>query len=191
MEQKNTFSQFFFELCTDTNLRKRFKQDPKALLKERQIDWKDERQIRVIENTPSKQHFVIRQASDLEKLSEKGENIELPEDQLNFLKKITQSSELREQFKQNPKSILKSFNFNIPDTTKIEVLEDTQDMTYWILPDHSEISEEQLANIAGGGPVGSFLKSVYDKVGPLVFPVTFVVSPALLVETIVESIQKK
>lgn len=82
--------------------------------------------------------------------------------------KIIQQVWSNENFKQelikNPKTVLaKEFGQEIPEEIEVEVLQETNNKVYLVLPsnpipalDQEELSEETLETIAGGGCIASF-----------------------------------
>lgn len=72
-----------------------------------------------------------------------------------------------EELKKNPKKVLeREFKTQLPGNFEIQVLEETENKKYLVLPSmKEEISEAELQNIAGGtgSPVSTFLMSVLVK----------------------------
>lgn len=72
-----------------------------------------------------------------------------------------------EELKKNPKKVLeREFKTQLPGNLEIQVLEETENKKYLILPTQieGEVSEKELENIAGGTPpVSTFLLSALAK----------------------------
>ena len=152
---------FYLELKNNAELREEFKKNPKSVLQKNGISWDDKREIKVYEEKTGIKYFVIRQASEVDdKILD-----QLPENQKNFFKQLSQSKELKEKFKQNPRGVFKSFQIDVPDVIDIKVLEDTEDVTHFVIPNISEVSDAELAQIAGGGVVSGLIVNMF--LGPL------------------------
>lgn len=139
-------NRFFSELMNNMELKEEFKKDPKSVLQKNGVPWNDKREIEVCEEKPGIKYIVIRQVSEIDdKILD-----QLPENQRSFFKQLYQSLELKEKFKQNPRAVFKSFQIDVPDGYEIIVLEDTEDVIHIVMPDISEVSEAELAQISGG-----------------------------------------
>ncbi len=134
------------EILTKPEVRKEFKQNPRECLKKHNIKWSDDREIKVSEDTDKKIYFTIRVMKDPKLLDQ----IELPENLKKFYRELYQSPELRARLQRNPKEVFKSFNIDFPSDKEIIVLEDSDQLFNFVLPDSSEISEAELAQLAGG-----------------------------------------
>lgn len=145
---ETNFIQFLYRVSEDKDLKSQFKENPKSFLKDFQIPNIEKREIEILEDTSNQKHFVIRQPSDIEhdQLSEAG----LPANYIKLMTQLSQSKEMQQKMRQTPKEVLKSFNIDIPSEVEVVVYEDTPEKTYVVIPDFSEIQEEQLSQIAGG-----------------------------------------
>ncbi len=167
---------FFVDISTNKQYREQFKKDPKGFLKQNNIPYSDLREIKIVEDSDDKKYFAIRTPEDIKKTLEEAPN--LPENQKEFFKQLAQSKEFREKFKANPQSVLNSLNMEL-HYRKIEVVEDSDKVCYWILPVYQEINEDELAQIAGGRDyLGDALKDWAPDKGRafatgFFFPVTF------------------
>ncbi len=151
----------FIDLLVDKQVREAFKNDPKGFLKKNNIPFPDSRQIIVLEDTTDKKYFSIRTPEEIERLL--SEQPTIPEDQRNFLEQLAHSKEFRVMFKANPKPMLESLNMQFPNQN-IEVVEDTDKVCYWILPEYLEITEEELMEqIADGKSFGDYFATEVKK----------------------------
>jgi len=57
-----------------------------------------------------------------------------------FLMEIYSNPELKENFVNSPEKVLREKGFDIPDGLKINVLEDTKEITHFVLP-HLDMNE--------------------------------------------------
>src|SRR5262249_2830257 len=67
-----------------------------------------------------------------------------------LIKDLTSSTELKAKFKQDPNAVFKTYGIDVPPDIKINVVEDSDKITHWVIPDFSEISDAALETISGG-----------------------------------------
>ncbi|MCH9625320.1 MAG: hypothetical protein S4CHLAM123_04910 [Chlamydiales bacterium] len=65
--------------------------------------------------------------------------------------------QFKAQFKENPKQVLATYGIEVPQEIDLEVIEDTEQTHYILLPSkpEGELSEKSLADIAAGTASGS------------------------------------
>jgi hypothetical protein len=73
-----------------------------------------------------------------------------------FIRKLWKDENLKKEFIKNPKAVMeKEFGVKIPDDYQIEVVEDTKDKHYFVIPLNpasfgTELDDAQLEQVAGG-----------------------------------------
>ena len=65
--------------------------------------------------------------------------------------KATEDDEFRKALMADPKTVVKQeFDIDVPDEIEIQVHEDSSNTAHLVLPNVSTLSEENLAQVAGG-----------------------------------------
>ena len=72
-----------------------------------------------------------------------------------FMVRLTTDDDLRASLASNPQETLRSVGANIPEGVSVEVVEETDDKTYFVMPrkvesPERELSDQELAPAAGG-----------------------------------------
>ncbi len=143
----NNLIELFKELRKNNPLKERFKREPKAVLKEYHVEISDPRTIQVVEDTANKKHIVIHHPTAKEDL----EKSPLPENIKRFLGDLIRSPQMKAQLKKNPMAVLKNYGMEFPEETQFDILEDSETLTYWVIPYPQEITDAQLQQISAGG----------------------------------------
>ena len=150
---------------SDPNYKKEFLNNPKKILKEEGFNLEENQKVFAYEMTDDTIHLVLPKKTD-----PIPEELKKHEKYYTLIQKIRSDAELKNKFLADPKSVLKQEGIEVPKDEKIQIIvhENTDTETHLVLfkNQQGELSDSELAGIAGGG-MGSVLGAMLTAAADL------------------------
>jgi hypothetical protein len=141
---------FAKDLMTNEQVRNQLRNDPKGFLATHEVTFPPETEVVVLEDTADTRHFVMPKEMTTEMAASD-----------NPVMKVIRHALEDEGYKQrllaDPKAAVAELGINVPDHLTIKVVENSPSTYHVILPlnpNDMELSDADLANVAGGSIAG-------------------------------------
>ncbi|MBC03405.1 MAG: hypothetical protein CMJ34_08910 [Phycisphaerae bacterium] len=155
-DQKRSLAALFTACSQDDALKARFMNDPRAVLTEHGIDVPDDREIRVVENTPDCHHLTLPRLPSAMLMMFEVQTM-TPEDEgkkalAALFAKCCKDEALKKRFIGEPEAVMKEHGIDVPEALDIKVIENTEDHVHITLPNapSDELSDDDLRRAVGG-----------------------------------------
>lgn len=147
----------------DSEFKKKLAEDPKGVSKDFGVEIPDDINVQVHFSTMSAQNYLLPESGSLNQ----SDTSNVEENILKVLQKADEDSEFRAKLLANPKAtIIELTDLKIPDSIKINVVENDASNIHLIIPinpaESTELSDDDLEQVSGGKFIGDSIDATQN-----------------------------